>query len=817
MTEQRCLGTISMKILLFSKQFLERDSCFRLYSFGTELSQPELPPTIVAECDAPIHIVHSDPRYMAYIAGLIVLQAWTCGISESGVPSIERRPLLIITDEPGKFAEAYLALHIPGAEIRTLSSRRRVTLYQKTGHAPKIDLDKSGYWEEYLDQDDSRTRFHNFFPAFQLLRAGSQPKLIASREHLGRGDELGPAILIIRRSDRESLQEIQQRYKPHLALIDSQNGGIRPGGLEFPSLVFHRSIFAPEMTTGNQESRPPFCLPDANFDRFCTQSHLEVIQPEEMGVTTKTWNDIDSALQALMERVNERRHPVLLEIRRSALRLRNLLLSLPSGIQQYEQALILSGQPESLWYNWSITRPLEALENRMPEVAAIGEWEELIVQELVSGFQEIRSHSLKDSPKLAPLISEIHQKLDKSRRCALVVTGQAYANALKCLLAFPSPLGFGFPSDKIMAMTTRDLGSLEPDQDCVLTQAIDPNDIFTGLIPVGPRDLTFILLSNELRFVAERFLRTRLLFPAHAANRLLQPIYQLAERLEPVSPISNRSRVSTLFSDVDFELALQMFDCEGKAIEHGTVLIEDSDGTPESLSAETEAHLIRLENDRAVFVDASSHLTYLEEDDTITSGQPSILRPGHRLIIVNPAARESIAQRIITARQGEEMEDTEGQVILHWQKELAEGIRRSGFTQSEVLEKIRALGSERISPLIIGQWLRGEVLGPLDAQDIRRIGLVIGSEWLKQNWQRVSASLLIMRSGHRLLGRRITRLIKRAAVGDCEMSQRDEEFLDRLGISMGELQDAVTLLEVEAVSSETKTVPTEQIGKLILI
>lgn len=806
-----------MKIRLFPKQFLEKDSCFGLYRSGPESLQRELPLTIEAESHAPIHIVHSDPRYIAYFAGLIVLQAWTRGIAELGAPSVERNPLLIITDEPGRFGEAYLSLHMPSDEIRKLSSRRRVTLYEKTGRPPKMESDKSGYWEEYLDQGDTRTRLHNFFPAFQLLRAGSQPKIIASREHLGRGDGLGPAVLIVRRSDRENLRELQERYTPLLAIVDSQNGAIRPGGLEFPFLVFHRSIFAPEMTTEHQESCPPLCLPDAKFDHFCNQSNLDIIQPEEVGIATKTWNDIDGALQALMERVNERRHPVLLEIRRSTLRLRNLLLSLPSGIQQYEQSLILSGQPESLWYNWSITQPLQALENRMPEVAAIGEWEEFIVQEFLSGFQEIQSQSLKDSPKLAPLISLIRGKLNESRRCVLVVSGQAYATALRCLISLPSPLGFGFPADKVTATTIHDLGSLEPDQDCVLTQAIDPHEIFTNLVPVGPRNITFILLRNELRFVAERLLRTKLLFPAHSANRLLQPIHQLAERLEPVAAIPNKSRTSTLFSDGDFELALRMFNYEGKAIEHGTVLIEDSDALPRTLQAETEAHLIRLENDKAVFIDASSHLTYVEGDDSIASGPPSILQPGHRLIIVNPAARESIAHRIIAARQGEEMEDTEGQVILRWQRELAEGIRRSSFTQSEVLEKIRALGSERISPLIIGQWLRGEVLGPLDAQDIRRTGMAIGSEWLLQNWQRVSASLLIMRSGHRLLGRRITRLIKRAAVGDCELSARDEDFLKQLGISMGELQDAVTLLEIEAVSGETKMVPIEQVGKLILI
>jgi hypothetical protein len=116
---------------------------------------------------------------------------------------------------------------------------------------------------------------------------------------------------------------------------------------------------------------------------------------------------------------------------------------------------------------------------------------------------------------------------------------------------------------------------------------------------------------------------------------------------------------------------------------------------------------------------------------------------------------------------------------------------------------------------VIGQWARGDVLGPLDARDIYRIGRVIKSDWLIENWQVVGLALLMVRSGHRLLGRQITGIIQRAAVGDYELTKRDEEFLQQIGVTMGELQDAVALLTVEAVSSEAQVIPIDQIGKII--
>jgi len=80
------------------------------------------------------------------------------------------------------------------------------------------------------------------------------------------------------------------------------------------------------------------------------------------------------------------------------------LLSLPVGIEQYEQGLKVSGQPESLWYGWSITEPLQALESGLREMAALGEWEELILQELVDGFHCLVEMLRRDSPKAELLL-----------------------------------------------------------------------------------------------------------------------------------------------------------------------------------------------------------------------------------------------------------------------------------------------------------------------------------------------------------------------------------------------------------------------------
>ena len=81
-----------MNIRLFPDQFLQRDECFGLFKLG-DGGELDLPVTVEGDAGIPFHIVHSDPDHLAYLTGLIVLQAWTSGIDELGILPTERRPV----------------------------------------------------------------------------------------------------------------------------------------------------------------------------------------------------------------------------------------------------------------------------------------------------------------------------------------------------------------------------------------------------------------------------------------------------------------------------------------------------------------------------------------------------------------------------------------------------------------------------------------------------------------------------------------------------------------------------------------------------
>lgn len=421
------------------------------------------------------------------------------------------------------------------------------------------------------------------------------------------------------------------------------------------------------------------CLPDARFERFCNEATLRLVEPSEPSELAAACNEVDGALQALIARIDEQRNRVLSEVHRAASRLRNVLFSLPVGIETYEQSLLASGQPEGLWYPWSVTEPLNSLENRLPEIAAFGEWEELIVSEMVGGFRKLEEILRTYSPKRDAVAAAVQESLTKERKAALIVKGQAFAEGLKWATRFPQPYGLGLSPNQCTAVTPDDLDLLGVEYDGIVHHAFDPDDVLAALSRMGPRRITFVLLRNELRFVGERFLRLKGLIPNHFAhNTILSPIYRHVERLSPTSAVTRTTHTSTLTTDGEFQMLLRMFEGEVSVADYGTVLTDGDEAGNGELHPEVLASLIRLEGDSAVFLEGTGRVTCICGDDTIASKRGDSLEPGDRLIVVAPEARELIATRVLSARRDEERNSPADRTIRRWQQELATGMHKVG-------------------------------------------------------------------------------------------------------------------------------------------
>ena len=811
-----------MKTLLFSGEFYHRDNCFGLYMEPDTNRRPPFVETEFEPCEA-VHIVCGDAQIVAFLAGLIALQAWTYGMGDDGIPLPERRPVLVVTDTPGRFGEAFLQLRLPIAQIEPLCIRRRVKLYEKTGRA---GTDAASYWENLVRERDSRNRFHNFFPAYAILRSGAEPKPISDRELLGRADDAGPAVLISRCMDREVVIKLITKHRPFLLLIRSENSAAALGtGL--PTVICHDSIFAPEISEVSQDAATCRCLPDPAFESFCQGSGFNVVQPELPPDAARLLSDADGALVSLSEELAKPLRRLVRDVARTALRLRRLLWSLPVGVEAYEQGLVLSQLPATLRFDVSVNRLFEALRGRMPEMAALGEWHELIIQVLVEDMGKLTQLLARQSPKRVALMDVIRgAKAGTKRSPALVVDSKPLAAAIRHSLAFPAPTGLGELANDLAILPVTEISQLEPGQACVISGAFEPEQIFPPLSRSGPHPITAILYPGELRFLRARLERARELFPTHpAVPTLILPmltnIGAADPKMRPLAPLQA--------SGLDLGTLLRSLSRQRETDRVGTILTDMERPRPDDGGTTVRAHVVELESEErsrmAVLLTRDAHVSYVRNDDSICTGSLLDLQPGDRLIRIDPVLRESLREKIFSANPLQQTEPELQAIAKRWRAELVAGIRApksrpdigESLTHAEVLLRIRARGSTIITPATIGHWARGTVHGPQDINDILRVGQAIGSEWLMDHWREVGLALIAIRSGSISLGHQITKLIQRAALGDLELSADEQQFLEQTGITMGELQDAATLITVSAVSPDTTEVPSERVGNVFVV
>jgi len=811
-----------MKILLFSGEFLRRDECFGLY---LQAEATYRSPALELEFDASqvVRIVCGDPQLVALLAGLIALQAWTYGMGEDGMPLPERRPLLVVTDTPGRFGDAFLRLRLPIAQIERLCKRRRIKLYEKTGRA---GTDAASYWENLVRERDPRNRFHNFFPAYAVLRSGAQPKPISDREFLGRADDAGPAVVISRYTDRESVTKLISRHRPFLVLVHSENSATA-SGTGLPTVICHDSIFAPEISEFPQEGATYRCMPDTGFEAFCEKSDFTIVQPELPPEGARLLSDADGALISLSEELEKRMRRLVRDVARTALRLRTLFWSLPIGVEAYEQGLVLSQLPATLQFDVSVSRLFEALRGRIPEMAALGDWPHLIIQVLVEDMGKLIQLMAGQSPKRRVLVDVIRDsKAGAKRAPALIVDSKPFGAALRHSLAFPEPVGLGENAKDLTILSGSEISQLELGRECVILGAFEPEQIFPPLSRSGPRRITAILYPGELRFLQARLQKARELFPTHAAvPNLVVPMLANVGTADPKMP-----GLRLQASGLDLSALLRTLARQREINGVGMILTDVVRPRADDGDTKVRAHVVELESEErnqrmAVLLTSDAHVSYVRNDDSICTGSLVDLLPGDRLIRIDPVLRESLREKIFSANPLEQSEPELQTIAKRWRAELAAGIHAprsdrdigESLTHGEVLSRIKALGSTIVTPATIGHWARGTVHGPRDINDILRVGQAVGSQWLMDHWREVGLALIAIRSGSISLGHQITKLIQRAALGDLELSEDEQQFLEQTGITMGELQDAATLVTVTAVSSDTTEVPSEQVGNVFLV
>lgn len=192
---------------------------------------------------------------------------------------------------------------------------------------------------------------------------------------------------------------------------------------------------------------------------------------------------------------------------------------------------------------------------------------------------------------------------------------------------------------------------------------------------------------------------------------------------------------------------------------------------------------------------------------TVTRVAAKALDAGDVLVLVDRAARSDLFDSLTEKLAEHPVYATLQSLIDFWHRR-ARNAHQSGLSYREILAGM--FGTSITSETAIGTWVRGEVDGPQDHEDVRRFARAVRDDELLMKAQEVSIALTTLHRIHRLAGIWLSAQMAGAAVGD-----RDVLVDPELNIHVADLMESVTSHEITRVDRTLRTVSASAVGVLI--
>ena len=152
------------------------------------------------------------------------------------------------------------------------------------------------------------------------------------------------------------------------------------------------------------------------------------------------------------------------------------------------------------------------------------------------------------------------------------------------------------------------------------------------------------------------------------------------------------------------------------------------------------------------------------------------LREGEVVCLIDGDERKHLVDLVSEIFTDEEI-DVE--LIKYWQTKLKKYILDKGLSISELYHIYKATKGDNIKDYqTVRQWVHGGVFGPRDLDDLRVIAEIIEDDFLTKNCEQVYKELKKLRNLHRLVGRKLNKVLKGLLTSDLStISSFDEKLL----------------------------------------
>lgn len=223
---------------------------------------------------------------------------------------------------------------------------------------------------------------------------------------------------------------------------------------------------------------------------------------------------------------------------------------------------------------------------------------------------------------------------------------------------------------------------------------------------------------------------------------------------------------------------------------------------------------VTFEDSTWVLLDSGSTVTRYDSVTLRAKAGFDVMKiaPGEEIVFLDDDARKDVLTKVI---------EVAGQVphlavaatwANYWRKALLRGKQLFG-TYTAFAEELWRAGCER-QVQSVRFWVVGDVIGPRDEEDIRRVGEVIKDVVLRDHWQDVAKGVAAFRKAHTELTKRVGTLAIRYGAGAATGGLRRDELIDeRTGFTAGDFSDCVEIRRVRSVTPQG-VVPVSMLGRL---
>jgi hypothetical protein len=193
------------------------------------------------------------------------------------------------------------------------------------------------------------------------------------------------------------------------------------------------------------------------------------------------------------------------------------------------------------------------------------------------------------------------------------------------------------------------------------------------------------------------------------------------------------------------------------------------------------------------------------------------IRHGDKVVFIENQSRRNLYDLILTRIHNHPSLEVHLAMLKKWKEEFYLGFTiwkedKFNHNLSDFLLTLQNKGSEINTELTVNNWVNGYVMRPHDQEDLRRIGEIIKSKFLIDNYKSVANAASRIVGIHISLSRKLNTWMEEKSK---DFHRDDMELIDEeLGLTFGDLRSSIKVLKVSGVRRLKGPVLSSYLGRL---